>query len=315
MKTKVLLANPRGFCAGVDRAIDIVNQALKKFGPPIYVRHEVVHNKTVVNELKSLGAIFVEEIEEVPAGETVIYSAHGVSKVVQKDSKEKHLEIYDATCPLVSKVHAEVIKYSKLGYECILIGHQNHPEVEGTMGQFDDSFGGSIHLVESVEDVSELQIGDPTNLVYVTQTTLSIDDTQTIMDSLKTRFPEIHGPKTNDICYATQNRQDSVKQLTLECDLVLVIGSVNSSNSNRLKEISTRSGVPSYLLDSADDLDVKWLSNKKNIGLTAGASAPEILVQSIINKLKAYGAINVINAAGVEESITFKIPKELVTKN
>ncbi len=225
---QIRLANTRGYCAGVDRAIEIVRKVLEQKGSPVYVKHEVVHNKTVVNELKSLGAIFVEEIEEVPTGETVIYSAHGVSKVVQKDSKEKHLEIYDATCPLVSKVHAEVIKYSKLGYECILIGHQNHPEVEGTMGQFDDSFGGSIHLVESVEDVSELEIANPMNLAYVTQTTLSIDDTQAIMDSLKTRFPEIHGPKTNDICYATQNRQDSVKQLALECDLVLVIGSVNS---------------------------------------------------------------------------------------
>ena len=309
---QIRLANTRGFCAGVDRAIEIVRKVLKQKGSPVYVKHEVVHNKTVVNELKSLGAIFVEEIEEVPTGETVIYSAHGVSKVVQKDSKEKHLEIYDATCPLVSKVHAEVIKYSKLGYECILIGHQNHPEVEGTMGQFDDSFGGSIHLVESVEDVSELKIDKPMNLAYVTQTTLSIDDTQAIMDSLKTRFPEIHGPKTNDICYATQNRQDSVKQLALECDLVLVIGSVNSSNSNRLREIAERGGVDSYLIDSLEDLDHKWLVGRSVIGITSGASAPEHLVKELVALLKdKYNCSLYGEEERADEGISFRLPKGL----
>ena len=309
---QIRLANTRGFCAGVDRAIEIVRKVLKQKGSPVYVKHEVVHNKTVVNELKSLGAIFVEEIEEVPAGETVIYSAHGVSKVVQKDSKEKHLEIYDATCPLVSKVHAEVIKYSKLGYECILIGHQNHPEVEGTMGQFDDSFGGSIHLVESVEDVSELKIDNSMNLAYVTQTTLSIDDTQAIMDSLKTRFPEIHGPKTNDICYATQNRQDSVKQLALECDLVLVIGSVNSSNSNRLREIAERSGVDSYLIDSLEDLDHKWLAGRSVIGITSGASAPEHLVKELVALLQdKYNCSLYGEEERADEGISFRLPKGL----
>ena len=309
---QIRLANTRGFCAGVDRAIEIVRKVLEQKGPPVYVKHEVVHNKTVVNELKSLGAIFVEEIEEVPTGETVIYSAHGVSKVVQKDSKEKHLEIYDATCPLVSKVHAEVIKYSKLGYECILIGHQNHPEVEGTMGQFDDSFGGSIHLVESVEDVSELKIDNSINLAYVTQTTLSIDDTQAIMDSLKTRFPEIHGPKTNDICYATQNRQDSVKQLALECDLVLVIGSVNSSNSNRLREIAERGGVDSYLIDSLEDLDHKWLAGRSVIGITSGASAPEHLVRELVALLQdKYNCSLYGEEERVDEGISFRLPKGL----
>lgn len=309
---QIRLANTRGFCAGVDRAIEIVRKVLKQKGSPVYVKHEVVHNKTVVNELKSLGAIFVEEIEEVPAGETVIYSAHGVSKVVQKDSKEKHLEIYDATCPLVSKVHAEVIKYSKLGYECILIGHQNHPEVEGTMGQFDDSFGGSIHLVESVEDVSDLKIDNSMNLAYVTQTTLSIDDTQAIMDSLKTRFPEIHGPKTNDICYATQNRQDSVKQLALECDLVLVIGSVNSSNSNRLREIAERSGVDSYLIDSLEDLDHKWLAGRSVIGITSGASAPEHLVKELVALLQdKYNCSLYGEEERADEGISFRLPKGL----
>ena len=311
---QIRLANTRGFCAGVDRAIEIVRKVLEQKGSPVNEKHEVVHNKTVVSELKSLGAIFVEEIDEVPAGETVIYSAHGVSKVVQKDSKEKHLEIYDATCPLVSKVHAEVIKYSKLGYECILIGHQNHPEVEGTMGQFDDSFGGSIYLVESVEDVSELQIDDPTNLAYVTQTTLSIDDTQAIMDSLKTRFPEIHGPKTNDICYATQNRQDSVKQLALECDLVLVIGSVNSSNSNRLREIAERGGVDSYLIDSLEDLDHKWLEGRSVIGITSGASAPEHLVRELVALLQdKYSCSLYGEKERADEGISFRLPKGLRT--
>ena len=309
---QIRLANTRGFCAGVDRAIEIVRKVLEQNGSPVYVKHEVVHNKTVVNELKGLGAVFVEEIEDVPTGEIVIYSAHGVSKVVQKDSKEKHLEVYDATCPLVSKVHAEVIKYSKLGYECILIGHQNHPEVEGTMGQFDDSFGGSIYLVESVEDVHKLKINDPTSLAYVTQTTLSIDDTQTIMDSLKRRFPDIHGPKTNDICYATQNRQDSVKQLALECDIVLVIGSINSSNSNRLKEIAERGGVESYLIDSSEDLDHKWLEGKMEVGITSGASAPEHLVKELVSLLQdKYNCSLFGEEERADEGIFFRLPKGL----
>ena len=309
---QIRLANTRGFCAGVDRAIEIVRKVLEQNGSPVYVKHEVVHNKTVVNELKGLGAVFVEEIEDVPTGEIVIYSAHGVSKVVQKDSKEKHLEVYDATCPLVSKVHAEVIKYSKLGYECILIGHQNHPEVEGTMGQFDDSFGGSIYLVESVEDVDKLKINDPTSLAYVTQTTLSIDDTQTIMDSLKRRFPDIHGPKINDICYATQNRQDSVKQLALECDIVLVIGSINSSNSNRLKEIAERSGVESYLIDSLEDLDHKWLEGKTEVGITSGASAPEHLVKELVSLLQdKYNCSLFGEEERADEGIFFRLPKGL----
>ena len=309
---QIRLANTRGFCAGVDRAIEIVRKVLEQNGSPVYVKHEVVHNKTVVNELKGLGAVFVDEIEDVPTGEIVIYSAHGVSKVVQKDSKKKHLEVYDATCPLVSKVHAEVIKYSKLGYECILIGHQNHPEVEGTMGQFDDSFGGSIYLVESVEDIDKLKINDPTSLAYVTQTTLSIDDTQIIMDSLKRRFPDIHGPKINDICYATQNRQDAVKQLALECDIILVIGSINSSNSNRLKEIAERGGVESYLIDSSEDLDHKWLEGKTEVGITSGASAPEHLVKELVSLLQdKYNYSLFGEEERADEGIFFRLPKGL----
>jgi 4-hydroxy-3-methylbut-2-enyl diphosphate reductase len=309
---QIRLANTRGFCAGVDRAIEIVRKVLEQNGSPVYVKHEVVHNKTVVNELKALGAIFVEEIDDVPTGETVIYSAHGVSKVVQTDSKEKLLEIYDATCPLVSKVHAEVIKYSKIGYDCILIGHQNHPEVEGTMGQFDSSFGGSIHLVESVDDVSALQIENHNNLAYVTKTTLSVDDTQAIMNALRERFPEIHGPKTNDICYATQNRQDSVKQLALECDLVLVIGSINSSNSNRLREIAERGGVESYLIDSLENLDHKWLEGKEVIGITSGASAPEHLVKELVELLQnKYGCSLYGEEERADEGISFRLPKGL----
>lgn len=309
---QIRLANTRGFCAGVDRAIEIVRKVLEQNGSPVYVKHEVVHNKTVVNELKGLGAVFVEEIEDVPMGEIVIYSAHGVSKVVQKDSEEKHLEVYDATCPLVSKVHAEVIKYSKLGYECILIGHQNHPEVEGTMGQFDASFGGSIYLVENVDDVNNLEVNNSTKVAYVTQTTLSIDDTQTIMDSLKRRFPDIHGPKTNDICYATQNRQDSVKQLALECDIVLVIGSINSSNSNRLKEIAERSGVESYLIDSSEDLDHKWLEGKTEVGITSGASAPEHLVKELVSLLQdKYNCSLFGEEERADEGIFFRLPKGL----
>jgi len=309
---KIRLADTRGFCAGVDRAIEIVKKVLEINGAPVYVKHEVVHNKTVVNELKSLGAVFVEEIDQVPDGEIVIYSAHGVSKVVESDSKEKELDVFDATCPLVSKVHAEVNTYAKLGYDCLLIGHLNHPEVEGTMGQFDASYGGSITLIETLEDVKSLKFDDGKNLAYVTQTTLSVDDTLDITNLLVSKFPEITGPKKDDICYATQNRQDAVKQLALESDLVLVIGSINSSNSNRLREIAERSGVDSYLIDSIENLEESWLEGKKNIGVTSGASAPEHLVKELINSLENnYGyslqGSNVIT----DEGIAFRLPKGL----
>ena len=309
---KIRLADTRGFCAGVDRAIEIVKKVLEINGAPVYVKHEVVHNKTVVNELKSLGAVFVEEIEEVPDGEIVIYSAHGVSKVVESDSKEKELDVFDATCPLVSKVHAEVNTYAKLGYDCLLIGHLNHPEVEGTMGQFDTSYGGSITLIETLEDVKDLKFSDGKNLAFVTQTTLSVDDTLEITNLLVSKFPEITGPKKDDICYATQNRQDAVKQLALESDLVLVIGSINSSNSNRLREIAERSGVDSYLIDSMENLEESWLEGKKNIGVTSGASAPEHLVKELINSLeKDYGYSLQGSNEITDEGIAFRLPKGL----
>jgi len=309
---KIRLADTRGFCAGVDRAIEIVKKVLEINGAPVYVKHEVVHNKTVVNELKSLGAVFIEEIEEVPDGEIVIYSAHGVSKVVESDSKEKELDVFDATCPLVSKVHAEVNTYAKLGYDCLLIGHLNHPEVEGTMGQFDTSYGGSISLIETLEDVKDLKFSDGKNLAFVTQTTLSVDDTLEITNLLVSKFPEITGPKKDDICYATQNRQDAVKQLALESDLVLVIGSINSSNSNRLREIAERSGVDSYLIDSMENLEESWLEGKKNIGVTSGASAPEHLVKELINSLeKDYGYSLQGSNEITDEGIAFRLPKGL----
>ena len=309
---KIRLADTRGFCAGVDRAIEIVKKVLEINGAPVYVKHEVVHNKTVVNELKSLGAVFVEEIEEVPDGEIVIYSAHGVSKVVESDSKEKELDVFDATCPLVSKVHAEVNTYAKLGYDCLLIGHLNHPEVEGTMGQFDTSYGGSISLIETLEDVKDLKFSDGKNLAFVTQTTLSVDDTLEITNLLVSKFPEITGPKKDDICYATQNRQDAVKQLALESDLVLVIGSINSSNSNRLREIAERSGVDSYLIASMENLEESWLEGKKNIGVTSGASAPEHLVKELINSLeKDYGYSLQGSNEITDEGIAFRLPKGL----
>ena len=309
---KIRLADTRGFCAGVDRAIEIVKKVLEINGAPVYVKHEVVHNKTVVNELKSLGAVFVEEIGEVPDGEIVIYSAHGVSKVVESDSKEKELDVFDATCPLVSKVHAEVNTYAKLGYDCLLIGHLNHPEVEGTMGQFDTSYGGSISLIETLEDVKDLKFSDGKNLAFVTQTTLSVDDTLEITNLLVSKFPEITGPKKDDICYATQNRQDAVKQLALESDLVLVIGSINSSNSNRLREIAERSGVDSYLIDSMENLEESWLEGKKNIGVTSGASAPEHLVKELINSLeKDYGYSLQGSNKITDEGIAFRLPKGL----
>ncbi len=309
---KIRLADTRGFCAGVDRAIEIVKKVLEVNGAPVYVKHEVVHNKTVVNELKSLGAVFVEEIDEVPDGEIVIYSAHGVSKIVESDSKEKELDVFDATCPLVSKVHAEVNTYAKLGYDCLLIGHLNHPEVEGTMGQFDTSYGGSITLIETLDDVKDLKYSDGKNLAYVTQTTLSVDDTLEITNLLVSKFPDITGPKKDDICYATQNRQDAVKQLALESDLVLVIGSINSSNSNRLREIAERSGVDSYLIDSIENLEESWLEGKKNIGVTSGASAPEHLVKELINSLeKDYGYSLQGSNKIMDEGIAFRLPKGL----
>ena len=309
---KIRLADTRGFCAGVDRAIEIVKKVLEVNGAPVYVKHEVVHNKTVVDELKSLGAVFVEEIEDVPNGEVVIYSAHGVSKVVEFNSKEKGLEVFDATCPLVSKVHAEVNTYAKLGYDCLLIGHLNHPEVEGTMGQFDTSNGGSITLIETIDDVENLKFIDGKNLAYVTQTTLSVDDTLEITNLLVSKFPEIIGPKKDDICYATQNRQDAVKQLALESDLVLVIGSINSSNSNRLREIAERSGVDSYLIDSMHDLEVSWLEGKRNIGITSGASAPEHLVKELIDSLEQdYGYSLQGSREITDEGIAFRLPKGL----
>jgi 4-hydroxy-3-methylbut-2-enyl diphosphate reductase len=309
---KIRLADTRGFCAGVDRAIEIVKKVLEVNGAPVYVKHEGLHNKTVVNELKSLGAVFVEEIDEVPDGEIVIYSAHGVSKAVESDSKAKDLEIFDATCPLVSKVHSEVEQHSRAGRECILIGHKNHPEVEGTMGQYDTSNGGKIYLVQSQEEAKEILVKDSRNLSFVTQTTLSVDDTQEIIEILKQRFPSILGPRKDDICYATQNRQDAVKQLALECDLILVIGSKNSSNSNRLREIAERSGVESYLIDTAADLNLKWFKEKKVLGITSGASAPEHLVRDLLESLTQNFDIDLKKGEDrQDEGIFFKLPKEL----
>ena len=309
---QIRLANTRGFCAGVDRAIEIVKKVLERQGPPVYVKHEVVHNKTVVEELKELGAIFVEDVGDIPEGEVVIYSAHGISKAVEIESKNRNLDIYDATCPLVSKVHAEVNTYAKMGYHCILIGHKNHPEVEGTMGQFDTSYGGTITLIEDISDVEKLKFSESSKVAFVTQTTLSVDDTQELKDSLINKFPDIIGPKKDDICYATQNRQDAVKQLALESDIVIVIGSENSSNSNRLREIAERSGVNAYLIDSVGDLPAECLEGKKRIGLTSGASAPEHLVSEVIDTLtKKYGFKLQGNRTRTDEGISFRLPKGL----
>jgi len=308
---QIKLANPRGFCAGVDRAIEIVNRALEVFGPPIYVRHEVVHNKFVVEDLRNRGAIFVEELDQVPDDVIVIFSAHGVSQAVRQEAAGRGLKVFDATCPLVTKVHIEVAKYSRDGRECILIGHEGHPEVEGTMGQYDASNGGSIYLVEDEDDVTQLQVRDPDHLAFVTQTTLSMDDTSRVIDALRARFPNIGGPRKDDICYATQNRQDAVKQLAGECDVVLVVGSPNSSNSNRLRELAERMGTPAYLIDGAEDLQRGWFDQAARIGITAGASAPEVLVRGVIEQLKAWGATGAEELDGREENITFSMPKEL----
>ena len=308
---QVTLANPRGFCAGVDRAIDIVDRALEILGAPIYVKHEVVHNKFVVDELRNKGAIFVEELDEIPDDSTVIFSAHGVSQAVRKEANERSLKVFDATCPLVTKVHMEVTRFSKAGHECILIGHVGHPEVEGTMGQFDSSYGGKMYLVEDVKDVNNLVINNPDNLSYVTQTTLSMDDTASVIDALRSRFPNIQGPKKNDICYATQNRQDAVKKLAAESDLVLVVGSPNSSNSNRLKEVAERMGIDAYLIDNESEINKDWLKGKNKIGLTAGASAPAELVENVIAKLREWGVTTILNQDGKEENIVFSLPKEL----
>ena len=309
---KIILANPRGFCAGVGRAIEIVNKVLEQKGPPVYVKHEVVHNQTVVDELRELGAIFVEEVSEIPSGATVIYSAHGVSKEVQDQSDANDLSIFDATCPLVSKVHSEVEMHSRTGRDCILIGHKNHPEVEGTMGQYNTSSGGRIYLVQSIQEAKAIEVQDAKNISFVTQTTLSVDDTQEIIKVLQKRFPSITGPRKDDICYATQNRQDAVKQLALECDLILVIGSKNSSNSNRLREIAERSGVESYLIDTSTDLNLNWFQEKKVLGITSGASAPEHLVKELLDTLSQNFDIDLKKGEDrQDEGIFFKLPKEL----
>ena len=312
---EIKLANPRGFCAGVDRAIEIVNRALDVFGPPIYVRHEVVHNKYVVEDLKQRGAVFVDELGQVPDDVIVIFSAHGVSKAVEDEAERRGLKVFDASCPLVKKVHMEVVRYSRDGMECVLIGHHGHPEVEGPMGQFDAGNGGAISLVENEDDVRSLQVADPSRLAYVTQTTLSMDDTAKVISALRERFPAIHGPRKDDICYATQNRQDAVKQLASQCDLVLVVGSVNSSNSNRLRELAERSGARAYLVDDADDVQPDWLAGKQAIGITAGASAPEILVQGVIGRLVELGAHLPEELAGKPESVVFTMPRELRLKS
>lgn len=303
----ILLANPRGFCAGVDRAIIIVEQALEKFGAPIYVRHEVVHNKFVVDELKNKGAIFIEELDEVPTGNTVIFSAHGVSKAVREEAEQRGLRVFDATCPLVTKVHIEVDKMHQAGREIIMIGHKAHPEVEGTMGQSDSG----MYLVETPEDVEALKVTDPTKLSYVTQTTLSIDDAAMIVEALKKKFPEIQGPRSDSICYATQNRQDAVKIMAKDCDLVIVVGSPNSSNSNRLREVAQNQGVEAYMVDNASHLKPEWVRGKKHVGISAGASAPEVLVQEVIAKLQSLGAAKVTELQGVVENVVFQLPKNL----
>ncbi|MFY0992113.1 4-hydroxy-3-methylbut-2-enyl diphosphate reductase [Halomonas sp. C05BenzN] len=308
---QIRLANPRGFCAGVDRAIEIVNRALDVFGPPIYVRHEVVHNRFVVDTLRERGAVFVEELHEVPDDVIVIFSAHGVSRAVQLEAERRGLKVFDATCPLVTKVHLEVLRYARRGQECILIGHAGHPEVEGTMGRYDTTHGGEIYLVEDEKDVANLEVKDPGRLAFVTQTTLSMDDTAKVIDALRAKFPAIEGPRKDDICYATQNRQDAVRELAAGSDLVLVVGSPNSSNSNRLRELSERVGTPAHLIDSAEQIDATWLDGVSQVGVTAGASAPEVLVQGVIERLQALGAEVPEELDGRAETITFSMPREL----
>jgi 4-hydroxy-3-methylbut-2-enyl diphosphate reductase len=307
MENEILLAQPRGFCAGVDRAIEIVERALQQFGAPIYVRHEIVHNAYVVNDLRNKGAIFIEDLDDVPAGNTLVFSAHGVSKAVREEAESRGLKVFDATCPLVTKVHVEVAKMRKQGAEIVMIGHAGHPEVEGTMGQAEEG----MHLVETVEDVNKLQVANPDLLAYVSQTTLSVDDTAEIIEALKARFPNIIEPKKGDICYATTNRQEAVKFMAPQVEVVVVVGSPNSSNSNRLREVADKMGTPAYMVDNADGIEPGWIAGKKRIGVTAGASAPEVLVQAVIDRLKDLGAASVRALEGVEEHVTFPLPKGL----
>ncbi len=308
---KVLLANPRGFCAGVDRAIDIVERAIELFGPPIFVRHEVVHNRHVVERLRALGAVFVDELDEVPPGGTVIFSAHGVSSAVENDARQRGLTVFDATCPLVTKVHMEVQRYAREGRDVVLIGHAGHPEVEGTMGRFDASCGGRIHLIENIADVARLQVRNPASLAFVTQTTLSVDDTTEIVGALRVRFPLLATPRKEDICYATQNRQDAVKKVLEQCEVLLVVGSRASSNSNRLRELADRAGVAGYLVDGPDDLRREWFEGKRAVGVTAGASAPELLVQQVVERLRSWGGELPEEVIGREERVFFTLPRDL----
>jgi 4-hydroxy-3-methylbut-2-enyl diphosphate reductase len=308
---RIILANPRGFCAGVDRAIEIVERALQMFGTPIYVRHEVVHNHHVVARLRELGAVFVEELQEVPDGATVVFSAHGVSTAVEQEAVRRGLQVFDATCPLVTKVHMEVIRFAREGREVILIGHAGHPEVEGTTGRFDTSHGGRMYLVQGIEDVRKLQVRDPQNLAFVTQTTLSVDDTAAIVDALRARFPSLQAPRREDICYATQNRQDAVKQMLEQCDVLIVVGSKSSSNSNRLRELALRAGVPGYLVDGPEDMDHAWVAGKNTVGVTAGASAPEVQVQAVVQQLRSWGGQIPSELAGREEHVVFGLPRAL----
>jgi 4-hydroxy-3-methylbut-2-enyl diphosphate reductase len=308
---RILLANPRGFCAGVDRAIDIVERAIGLFGAPIYVRHEVVHNRFVVERLRALGAVFVEELDDVPGDATVIFSAHGVSKAVQAEARRRGLRVFDATCPLVTKVHMEVARYAKDGRDVILIGHEGHPEVEGTMGQFDGTQGGRIHLVEDVEDVGRLEVRDPARIAVVTQTTLSVDDTAEVLEALQRRYPTLATPRREDICYATQNRQDAVKTLVESCDVVVVVGSRSSSNSNRLREIADKAGKAGYLVDGPEDLRPEWFAGTRAVGVTAGASAPELLVQRVVARLREWGGEQAQELHGREENVVFALPREL----
>ena len=308
---RILLANPRGFCAGVDRAIEIVERALQLFGAPIYVRHEVVHNRNVVERLREIGAVFVQELDEVPDGGTVVFSAHGVPTAVEREAARRGLQVFDATCPLVSKVHMEVTRYAREAREVILIGHAGHPEVEGTIGRFDTGFGGSITLIQDIEDISRLQVSDPQRLAFVTQTTLSVDDTATIVEALRARCPSVQAPRREDICYATQNRQDAVKKLLAQCNLLIVVGSHTSSNSNRLRELADKAGIPGYLVDDADDLNREWFEDKATVGVTAGASAPEVLVQRVIERLRSWGGELPAEVEGREEYVVFGLPREL----